>query len=498
VSLAAMVLADRSDRLVGFYDRWIDVATLGHAGRVRNVVLGQIAPGQRLLDLGCGSGTLAVAAARAGAEVVAIDRSAAMLSLARQKAAAAGVAVDFRQGDVAFPPLGGERFDVATATFVLGELSGDSAALVLRRAAEALSPGGRLVIADEVAPASLGARFLVGLLRAVQWVVSFLVLEQVAPTRRHPWRTLLAGAGLELVPERSSRSGSLVVLVGRRPADLPRAVLAVAPLDDVLPVGVVRAVLRAAAWLDAPIPVRPGVYRVGQPGPAGPVLLTGNFLASVEAVRGGLAGHGAYVVVEDSQGWNVWCASDAGLFDAEKGAALIERYGLDTLVDTRRIVVPRLGGRVRSRLAALSGWDVDVGPIEARDLPAFLSTGISPPMLSLRRLYGRPERVRVAALTLMQLAVLLLPLRLVPPAYRRPTQDFALLAGVLLPLAHDALPGRTGISKASALGGLVALSGVVAGRLRLREGLVILASAPLVGWIYQSSTPVIFWKRLWR
>lgn len=498
MSLAAMVLADRSDHLARFYDRWIEVVTLGRAGRARDMVLDQVSPGQRLLDLGCGTGTLAVAAARAGAQVVAIDRSPAMISLAREKATTAGVTVDFRIGDVAFPPLEGERFDVATATFVLGELSRDSAALVLRRAAEALQPGGRLVIADEVVPDALGARLLTGLARAVQWAVSFLVLEKLAPTHRHPWEKLLAGAGLEIVPARSFRSGSMAVLLGRRPAELPPGDLAVARLDEILPVGATRAVLRAAAWLDAPIPVRPGVYRIGCPGPASPVLLTGNFLSSVEAVRGGLAGGDAYLVVEDTEGWNVWCASDAGLFDAEKGAALLERYGLDALVDVRRIVVPRLGGRVRTRLAALSGWDVVVGPIEARDLPAFLSAGINPSMLSLERLYRLPERVRVAALTLLQLVVLLASLRLAPPAYRRPIGGFALFAGALLPLAHDVLPGRTGVVKASALGALAALTGVVTGRLRLGGGAAIITIAPLVGWVYQSSSPVVFWKRLWR
>ncbi len=499
MSLAAMVVADRSARLVRFYDRWIEVVTLGRAARLRDAVLAVVEPGERLLDMGCGTGSLAVAAARSGVEVVAIDRSASMLAVARDKAAAAGVSVDFREGDVAFPPLGDERFDVATATFVLGELSPDLAALAVRRMAEALRPGGRIVLADEVPPASLVPRVLVAIARAVQWVVSFAALQEAAPSRRHAWSELLAGAGLELLPDSSRRLGGLVVLAARRPEVLPQATPAVAQLDEALPAGAMRAVLRAAAWIDLPIAVRPGVYRVGKPGPGGPVLLTGNFLASVEAVRSALAGLDAYLVVEDTDGWNVWCAGDAGLFNGEKAAALIERYALEALVDRPQIIVPRLGGRVRRGLAALTGWEVVVGPIEARDLPAFLEGGMSPSMTSLARLFRLRERVRVAVLTVVQLPLfLLLPLRLAAPRVRRPAWRFAIVAAWLLPVGHDVLPGRTGVVKGTVLGVLAAAAGTVSGRIRPGGALAILASAPLVGWIYQSSSPVVFWKRLWR
>jgi ubiquinone/menaquinone biosynthesis C-methylase UbiE len=498
MSLAAMVMADRSERLVGVYDRWIEVVTLGRARPVREAVLAEIGPGQRLLDAGCGTGTLAVAAARAGATVVGIDRSAPMLAVARRKAAAAGVEVDLRQGDIAFPPVGEERFDVVSATFVLGELSSELAALAVRRLAESLRPGGRLVIADEAPPETLPGRLLGGAVRAVQGAVAFMALQQLAPSRRHRWRALLEGAGLEILPERSRRLGGLFVLVAGRPRDLPRAALPERPLEDVLPRGATGLARRAAAWLDLPVAVRPGVYRIGDAGPGDPVLLTGNFLASVEAVRAGLGDRAAHLVVEDSDGWNVWCAGDAGLFSAEQAVALMERHDLDALVDRHRIVVPRLGGRVRPRLAALTGWEVVVGPIEARDLPAFLATGLSPEMRSLRRLYGPGERLRVGALTAVQLPVFLLPLRLLPPGLGRPAWRFAMAAGWLLPLAHDVLPGATGVVKGAGLGGLVALVGVLSGRIRSRAALVLVACSPLVGWVYQSSSPVVFWKRMLR
>ena len=119
-------------------------------------------------------------------------------------------------------------------------------------------------------------------------------------------------------------------------------------------------------------------------------------------------------------------------------------------------------------------------------------------MRSLQRLYRTPERVRVGALTLVQLPLFLLPLRLLPRALRRPAWRLALVACAVLPLGHDLLPGRTGVVKGSVLGGVAAAIGLATRRMQPRAAAVVLASGPLVGWIYQSSSPVIFWKRVWR
>ncbi|HET7042594.1 MAG TPA: class I SAM-dependent methyltransferase [Gemmatimonadales bacterium] len=66
----------------------------------------------RVLDLACGEGRHAIAAAQRGAEVVAVDRDPAVLERGRELAEAAGTAVDFREVDLAaaWPDLG--AFDV--------------------------------------------------------------------------------------------------------------------------------------------------------------------------------------------------------------------------------------------------------------------------------------------------------------------------------------------------------------------------------------------------
>ena len=68
--------------------------------------------GLRILDAGCGTGALAVEAAKRGAEVVAIDLSATLVDLARERAGH-HLNIDFRTGDMADPALG--RFDHVVA-----------------------------------------------------------------------------------------------------------------------------------------------------------------------------------------------------------------------------------------------------------------------------------------------------------------------------------------------------------------------------------------------
>lgn len=68
--------------------------------------------GLRLLDAGCGTGALAVAAAERGAEVVAIDVARGLVTVARDRAPA-GLAIDWRVGDMLDPALG--RFDHVVA-----------------------------------------------------------------------------------------------------------------------------------------------------------------------------------------------------------------------------------------------------------------------------------------------------------------------------------------------------------------------------------------------
>ncbi|MEU9115584.1 class I SAM-dependent methyltransferase [Streptomyces sp. NPDC048483] len=97
-----------------------------------------------ILDLGCGTGSLALLAAEQGHQVTGVDRSPAMIARARAKLAGRGAG--FLVGDAARPPVGERRFDVVLVRHLLWALPDPAAAL--RHWAGLLVPGGRLVLVE--------------------------------------------------------------------------------------------------------------------------------------------------------------------------------------------------------------------------------------------------------------------------------------------------------------------------------------------------------------
>jgi SAM-dependent methyltransferase len=108
--------------------------------------------GGRVLELGVGTGRIAVPIAAAGVPVVGVDLSAGMLEVARERAELAGVELDLRQGDMREPPVDGPFSLVLIPFRSLLHMETDAdRRTVLRAVARILGPGGRFVF-DVFAP----------------------------------------------------------------------------------------------------------------------------------------------------------------------------------------------------------------------------------------------------------------------------------------------------------------------------------------------------------
>jgi SAM-dependent methyltransferase len=101
-------------------------------------------PGDRVLDLGCGTGNAALLAAGAGAVVSGVDPAPRLLEVARGRARAEGAEVDFKVGDAASIPLADASVDVALSVFavIFAPDPGAAAAEISR----VLGPTGRIVL----------------------------------------------------------------------------------------------------------------------------------------------------------------------------------------------------------------------------------------------------------------------------------------------------------------------------------------------------------------
>lgn len=119
--------------------------------RRRVLDLAELGAGQAILDVGCGTGTLAIeAAARVGAvgRVAGIDPAPRQIARARSKARRADLAIDFGIAAIEALPFPAGSFDVVTSTLMMHHLPEDLKRQGLAEILRVLQPGGRLVVCD--------------------------------------------------------------------------------------------------------------------------------------------------------------------------------------------------------------------------------------------------------------------------------------------------------------------------------------------------------------
>ena len=119
--------------------------------RQRTANLARIQPGDAVLDVGCGTGTLALAVQRrlgSAGRVAGVDPGAEQIARARAKAARRNAPIEFQVGVIEQLPFPDSTFDVVLSTLMMHHLPAPLKRQGLAEIARVLKPGGRLVIAD--------------------------------------------------------------------------------------------------------------------------------------------------------------------------------------------------------------------------------------------------------------------------------------------------------------------------------------------------------------
>jgi ubiquinone/menaquinone biosynthesis C-methylase UbiE len=156
----------------------------------------RLAPGQRVLDLGAGTGTLAIMIKQTQpeAQVVGLDGDPNVLAIAHEKASLSGVDIDFEIGNATTLPYADQSIDQVLSTLVMSLLSREQKTLAIRDAYRVLKRGGRLHIADFSSPHTWWGRMVAprirrfepiadnldGLLPAIFQEAEFTNIEEVA------------------------------------------------------------------------------------------------------------------------------------------------------------------------------------------------------------------------------------------------------------------------------------------------------------------------------
>ncbi|HEX8054717.1 MAG TPA: class I SAM-dependent methyltransferase [Thermoleophilaceae bacterium] len=143
------------DRLTPLFDAFVRWPMREQRFKTRLVEQARVGPGQRVLDIGCGTGTLAIMVKRGqpAAEVVGLDADPTILERGRAKVAASGLDVRLDQGMSFDLPYEDGSFDRVLSSLFFHHLKPGAKESTAREIARVLRPGGELHVADFGRPA---------------------------------------------------------------------------------------------------------------------------------------------------------------------------------------------------------------------------------------------------------------------------------------------------------------------------------------------------------
>jgi acetyl-CoA decarbonylase/synthase complex subunit gamma len=126
-----------------------------------------------------------------------------------------------------------------------------------------------------------------------------------------------------------------------------------------------------------PLATKEGIYEIGSPNENSPVLITSNFSLTYFIVSGEIEGSKipSYLLVKETEGLSVMTAWAAGKFVADAIAPFVKKCGIADMVKHHKLVIPGYAASESGGLEEeLPGWEVQVGPREGANIPAYLKS----------------------------------------------------------------------------------------------------------------------------
>lgn len=211
------VLESAPDR----YDMGIRILTLGRLDKAYDRLTSYIKSGQKVLDIGCGTGALTLRAALKGANVKGIDLNLQMLEIAQKRANKTNVKKNVEFCEMGAAELDSEKtenYDVVMSGLCFSELTEDELIYTMKEVKRILKPKGILLVADEVIPNRLSKKMFNWLIRFPLVIITF-ILTQTTIKAVDNLPEMMEKAGFLIESVRLNKMGNFIELIGKKPVE---------------------------------------------------------------------------------------------------------------------------------------------------------------------------------------------------------------------------------------------------------------------------------------
>lgn len=378
------------------YESKFTALTKGTNIKVHDWVLERIKAPQIILEVGCGTGTLAKKMALKGNDVLAIDKNLQMINTAMKNyPSEERTKLLYQIGSISNLPVEDSSKDLIVSTFMLSELRPFEQQNFLRNAWKTLKPNGRMILAAEFVPSGIW-KILFNIkrwryrkkLRRLRLESTFLV----------KWFfNYLEPIGFKMVAEKKWSHGSIRVIELKKVED-----------ENLKEPEYYRPSLRKFKGFRSQmsiyrciftgqvdhVPIEPGIYQSGTPDEKSPIIVTANYLYTYIKVMRSLKGIDAWVLCVDSKGINVWCAARGDNFGNKQLIEAVGATDIAKITKKKTMILPQLaaGGIAAPVLKSEAPdfpFNILYGPIWAKHLPKFLK----------ERPARKPDKMKLAKFT---------------------------------------------------------------------------------------------------
>ncbi|MFX1379555.1 MAG: methyltransferase domain-containing protein [Promethearchaeota archaeon] len=380
------------------YDSKFTALTKGVNIEVQNWILNQINNSESILEIGCGTGTLASKMAQKGNNVIAIDQNFQMINYAMKNFPSdlSGGKLLYQTGSFTDLTIPTRSQDLIVSKFMLSELRPLEQQLFLRKVWKMLKPNGRLILAAEFVPT--GFWKLIFKLKRWRYKKKLRRLR-IQSTYLIKWFfKYLEPIGYKINTLAKWKHGSIQAIELQKVTD-----------NGTNEPGYYRPGIKRFKGFRSQlriyrciftgqvdrVPIEPGIYKSGNPDEKSPIIVTANYEFTYIKVMRDLKGRDAWVLCVDSNGINVWCAARGNDFGNKQLLEVIDATDIRNITKKKTLLLPQLsaGGVAIPQLPKNSEefpFRIRYGPIWSKQIPQFLDENPA----------KKPDRMKLAKFTL--------------------------------------------------------------------------------------------------